>query len=450
MARRHGTSDSKRHRSTRLDESPSRLEIEASPGHTFCSITSRRVVNTTAINQTPTTPVQASSRYEEGGVPLEVPHTPLRGTAQILSALSSTPTNEANTGRRRVNHSSILSHSPARPGHCSRMKQIFEQAGKSSTPSVDCGRIRYPQLPDISDHSSSTNGEQKQPFVLPGTINASPNLRAFSPPSAIKPNSTTSTPLYGNFSESWSDDSGYINAESFTHKSAETSRCWVQDWLSAVSEWDDDTDSKSHRSSRSCSPKNDDVGKHGYFSGPLDTPPVHNISLPFRHRGYAPADPFVSLTGANNANLVGSADGKFRPTYRVPPTTNKERHISDTCKQLNLSPETGTTNSSSPKSAQKPDMGLSLLSPNVCIERGTSQQSFKTVSGQKASKNAAYVIRQSSKENLAAEAETLYSSKMWQNLSPTVYTRTRSARYPQHTATEPDGRSLNDREKSII
>ncbi|CAI6335747.1 unnamed protein product [Periconia digitata] len=389
--------DSKSHGVSRLTETLNGLHIATSQDRLDRSGAEPSYMKSAVALRTPSSPVKTSYHHEEADVPLGA----LREIARIPSF---TPTHEANTSRRRVNHS-ILSRSPARPGHCSRMKQIFEDISKSNATILDQGKVQYPRLPVVLEPSSSTIFEKLDSSAFLRNVNylRKSNVDAQEPLSAAtKPSRTISIKFSETSSESWSGDSGYINAgPGVAQKAIEKSNSLVEDWLSGVSDANDDADSISN------------------FISNSDIATDHTISVTSRRRDYATGDPFVSEPE--------QTDTESKISNRIPAATKKSRHISDTCKQLTFSSiSRGTKMASQPpaKSVHISDAGLRVLSPNVCIERGASgQQPLKTSISPKSPKVATYDIYNGPKENLAAEAETLYSSQMRRDPSPTMRAR---------------------------
>lgn len=95
----------------------------------------------------------------EGGVSLTTcPQTPTRTTNLGSRRLPlPTPPRIANVGVRRAQQTSALLTSPARPGHFNRMRHIFELAsnGYEALPN-SYGSVTYPRLPNQSPESSSS------------------------------------------------------------------------------------------------------------------------------------------------------------------------------------------------------------------------------------------------------------------------------------------------------
>ncbi|KAF2643473.1 hypothetical protein P280DRAFT_478233 [Massarina eburnea CBS 473.64] len=423
----------------------------AQPGTENSRIEQTRVVHRPMTPATPLQPCQRSGRNlsqsSDGGVSLDEPQTPVRRTARCPPTTPSLSMS-ANVGRRRAQHDSMLLRSPARPGHSSRMKQIFQEAGMA-TPCHDSVTL-YPQLPSISRASSPESREQRCQILVPniagnhhGLILPSPEALSALPD--IEQGCESPALSSEHFSESWTDDSEYINLGPRDRRSMESSQNLVLGWLGTVSETDgpdgnivpDDVLSKcdtslEHNGQDLNTTVQPPAGEKKQSRPLYDSHLLPSKTTHFRASQAPPSDPFVTRHDSAIESLV---ERRYISTesFRKPPLSARtQRHISDTCKRLYLdNPVSSPTNdlaSSSPcglrnrhtpvpKDMQDRDDGgiqLSPLSPNVCIERGPSRYHSARNSPTKSSAIFSTPPRMQNKrmkENLASEAETIYSSR---------------------------------------
>lgn len=150
----------------------------------------------------------------------------------------------ANVRIRRSQHGALLLQSPARPGHATRMKHIFESASRDQLATQDDGASLYPQLPNVARKASPPLFHSRlfQQHVTCRSHNRWPeslclptNLtKAFSQPDQSQRNlSWRSEQTSG----SWSDDSGYFIADSRGREStpAHSAKDRIYDWLQHIS-----------------------------------------------------------------------------------------------------------------------------------------------------------------------------------------------------------------------
>ena len=298
----------------------------------------------------------------------------------------------ANIGRRRAQHSSMLLTSPARPGHASRVRQIFDEAATLNTTSCHAGIALYPQLPNISRVASPPTSGQRGRNAFrhpsPGTTLQHPK-----PLPASTPESS---------SESWSDDSGYIvldHARPLAGASPPAHR--IEDWLSTVTLASNETGEPSNQAetcNESClqaSFEQDDLqmaamvdtGGNTSTNRPMSDLQTVQLKLPCdNHMPFQ--DPFVthlSSGGSSTGRSAAIADY----SYRSSTSTRWQRHVSDICKRLHFESLESATENPSAVAPSTPNpvnrilsdpaddghggIELSPLSPNVCIERGPSR-----------------------------------------------------------------------------
>lgn len=282
------------------------------------------------------------------------------------------PARTANVGVRRSHYGSMLSQSPARAGYATRMRQLFEEAGRIDR---DSPRL-YPQLPNIS-RKASTSPSKRIPIhqstastsYRPESLCLAPSLPEADP--ALS--DVQASLLYPSerSSGSWSDDSGYIVT------SARGQRCSfsvpprerIYSWLREVSD------------SENCVAVCVAEDQNGAGSMPeicVDT-----------------EDPFVSRVDERQSIDPQRHRQQFKAYQSFAP-----RHVSDVCKRLGLdaqddpyaSPPSPAAYTPLPKkqisaanmSTRNEDIDLeeggiqlSPLSPNVCLERGPSRHHSK-------------------------------------------------------------------------
>lgn len=346
---------------------------------------------------------RSTHRSPDGGVTLTQHDVPATPTPSLCAS--------ANIGRRRFHHGSLLS-SPARPGHASRMKQIFEEAGLESKPSQH-GVALYPQLPNISRATSPPPRDQKRqhvpqstPAYGPGSLLPSKELLSAAPEIAHSHESPTSSSKRS--SGSWSGDSGYlvVGRQGASPKRTVSIEDQIRDWLSTVSQaevagvnegYSDALRQETVEPTQSVD-KTYELGN----TRPLSSNRVENPKHPQSRHGLL-HDPFMPDDSSDCSGSKFSTDGSNYVTagsYRPPPSARSQRHISDVCKRLildqpppamnqctmkdqspGLAPVTPlalgrTVSINSPNTLHDADDGgieLSPLSPNVCIERGPSR-----------------------------------------------------------------------------
>ncbi|KAF2789862.1 hypothetical protein K505DRAFT_365223 [Melanomma pulvis-pyrius CBS 109.77] len=136
------------------------------------------------------------------------------------------PKARANIGIRRARQQSVLLKSPARLGHASRMRQIFELASfDDAAPRRDNGVVLYPQLPNISCPGSPVS-------PVPSTKGSKIHLPA-APEAEVVLQQPPRSPFSS--SESWSGDSDYLVKAPPPAPSPPTLFQPINDWLAMVS-----------------------------------------------------------------------------------------------------------------------------------------------------------------------------------------------------------------------
>ncbi|KAF2648463.1 hypothetical protein K491DRAFT_248038 [Lophiostoma macrostomum CBS 122681] len=134
-----------------IDESQVDDQDPFQPGNAFKHC--RAWLRAPPIHQTNLIPRNDGASYETsappGGADDARSKTPFRRKVQDLQSTSPS-IGVANVGIRRSDRSSILLSSPARMGHSSRMRDIFENASLGHTRAFCDDTISYPRLPNIS------------------------------------------------------------------------------------------------------------------------------------------------------------------------------------------------------------------------------------------------------------------------------------------------------------
>ncbi|KAF2681369.1 hypothetical protein K458DRAFT_83955 [Lentithecium fluviatile CBS 122367] len=421
MARLQGTNLRRADRTLRHKDagtsSSSDLHGSRDEGHSIQPETAISRIEETASTQIPSTPVQAfgpnrdrgkssHQRSPDGGVcllPHDVSKAPTFAAPWSPSNTLCFSSTSANIGRRRSQRASMLLRSPARPGHASRMKQMFDEAGIGNMPSRDDEVVLYPQLPNVSRVASPLVRDHRCPPVpkdAPGS-HLPPN-DPHSAVAAIGHVNVTSIPTSDSSSGSWSDDSGYIALERARPLAGSGSPAHrIEDWLSALSHDDQEVDEEpsqkpaqrsepevSHQQANLQPITLEDKTRKPSFT--LHLPSRQKVEPEFVWEGDVFLhDPFISRnSGRASTGRSTIAESCDRP----PPSPRRYRHISDTCKRLFFDlPRPVTTNRSvlppsTPKAlgrvlsdssvdAEDGEGGIELspLSPNVCIERGPSR-----------------------------------------------------------------------------
>jgi hypothetical protein len=319
--------------------------------------------------------------YPEGGISLtscergatHTSTTERNGSAQQLCS----PTTAANIRVRRSNRGSTLLHSPARAGYATRMRQIFEDAGRDQGELQSTSRALYPQLANISrkaspsPSNSPTKSTDGLPRYRPDSLCLSANLRSI----------VASTGGVGvslahqsqRSSGSWSDDSGYIvtsnshtRHSSFTLTPDERIRIWLCELpeekiedveedgrMESVLERNADSIDRRHNRDEMLPFASDHTSPFGSDLHEYDA----TYTLP-------PHGPLGDVPGVRN-QLRFSAPNQFHipsPKARLRTSTQHDENVSD--------------NRAFPGDAQLLEEGgiqLSPLSPNVCIERGPAR-----------------------------------------------------------------------------
>lgn len=314
-----------------------------------------------------------------------------------------TPSAAANTRIRRSRHKTVLTQSPARASYASRMRQIFEDASRECG-AANHGGTLYPQLPNISRRASppahNTNVHMNDAYSKLsdsrlGSLIQSADLPLVEP--QFEQPSVTCLTLCKRTSGSWSDDSGYLIAETYRKPGLEASpTARVHAWLSCVAgalQPEDDA--------RLIDREERYINRYGLDSALSMDPFIER--MPFCSQKTMAEDPSLYDECHSNANRQSAKkDGPDR-FYRQANPQALERDMSENCKQLYYCENTPTAVSGDrscstpilqtkplPKTGEKLDhtvttspvsrlglddggIELSPLSPNVCVERGPSR-----------------------------------------------------------------------------
>lgn len=361
----------------------------------------------------------------DGGVALPPSETILGNSGHPRRNLASgtqTPSRRANVRTRRSHHGPLLSQSPARAGHTSRMHQIFENAARGCTTTcADVGGVAvlYPQLPNISRKASPGKHERTQ--HAPSSFKDESGLRADSPcrstgSSLNDPQADLRVlqcvPVSERTSGSWSDDSGYIIADACrkTGIAVSPSRR-VRDWLSSVYEAVDLTDTiegTKGRHIRHIATAQPKVGSSIKDRVPVGKPASPSLSAALNYSRTEPTASFLLAATADDAFIsdhqihINPTPQSYKPshtTLRNTPIPHRlKEYIPEICERLDF--DTATTRAKThPPTTQTPCttpthvnqnhtihiistypptqdadiVQLSPLSPNVCLERGPAR-----------------------------------------------------------------------------
>lgn len=360
-----------------------------------------------------------------GGIALPSSETILGKSAHTRRNLASdTPSRRANVRTRRSQHGVVLTQSPARAGHASRMHQIFEDAGRGYTTSADAGGVSYPQLANISRKASPMNPRCTQ-HAPPGTVS---DQSAFRSDSLRRSTGSSLIGLRADLplvhclvvsertSGSWSDDSGYINAGTCRKTGIAVSPSQsIENWLLNVNEAVNLVDTAENEQStgiRQIETAKSKVSSEVRNRVPVDkfeslssfAAPSYSWMEPTASCLVADSteDPFIS-NGLVRVKPISWALNKSCNNLRIPPAPVRlKEYVPDSCERLNfdtaISGATSkleskavnrvtpcptptqvkqhhTSGGSPAHSCTEVDGGVELspLSPNVCIERGPSR-----------------------------------------------------------------------------
>lgn len=305
--------------------------------------------------------VDALDDYERAST--FAPNTVDRVSTQHLAS----PTRTANVRIRRSNYGcSTLSYSPARAGYATRMRQLFEEAGR-----VDDSPKLYPQLPNISRKASASPSRRPLgqlsttlPSYRPESLCLATSL-PIAEPSVSDAQASLLHPSERS-SGSWSDDSGYIVTNSRGRRCSFSvpPKERIYTWLSDISDYEG-----SH------------VGveeQPASIQGQQHQNPADSLHVLLESQ-VASDDPFVTHDDETTPGVPSQLHLPQEKThsFHIP------RHVSDVCQRLDLDLQ-NDTESSTPMITTKTlhsesvhleegGVQLSPLSPNVCLERGPSR-----------------------------------------------------------------------------
>ncbi|KAF2110178.1 hypothetical protein BDV96DRAFT_668709 [Lophiotrema nucula] len=293
-----------------------------------------------------------------------------KGTYLLASPGYSKP---ANVGVRRAQKASLLLGSPARPGHASRMKQMFADATTENRAPKNDGVVLYPQLPNVSRTCNPVEGamEEYRPATpdvfcsgqgspLPPTYDiAVPNLRCLRP---------AESPVES--SGSWSGDSSYLTVENPPRRSSPgaSTEPRINEWLSTI--LSDDQASGESTADRAHHARNE-IRHDAHASESNET--IRGDSLTSYH------DKLLHIMNDEgwSTSSSSSADSRGRPLEDVDSPSHTLLPWSPNVPHTPVGAGRRVTEPWSPLDDPDPDSGgvaLSPLSPNVCVERGPSRR----------------------------------------------------------------------------
>jgi hypothetical protein len=282
----------------------------------------------------------------------------------------------ANTRVRRAQYGLALTQSPARAGHSVRMKEIFGGAEYHG------GNSLYPQLPNISRRVASlpldNAGEDDK-----ASRNSTPSSTELSSDSASLPQAIARPAQefpgasklcigesVGN-NDSWSDDTGYLDASSSTRSSrinqlpAERIHAWLQTIsdCDAVRNHDNDVCTSPLTSISAAAKK---ATRSAFESGQS---PLSIMDHPLdRHNQHVDDhDDEQDLSLGTNLGIDTASHGS---------THSRPEHCPDTSMSSSTFVLSTRKKESSKFPAGKSDedvVDIKPLSPNVCVERGPSR-----------------------------------------------------------------------------
>jgi hypothetical protein len=174
----------------------------------------------------------------------DIPCSPSHATPQPNQQTPLLPRRLANSAVRRTQQASTLASSPPRLGHSSCMRQIFSVSSIRALPQGDDG-VTYPLLPNLSQTPSpakrdnqvwQTGDRDIPPLLTTEADSAVPDLRSDKQPGHQRVTTPSSSS-----SESWSGDSGYFipgaatQARPPVRPSTPPSKSHIDEWLSSIS-----------------------------------------------------------------------------------------------------------------------------------------------------------------------------------------------------------------------
>ncbi|EUC32229.1 hypothetical protein COCCADRAFT_27234 [Bipolaris zeicola 26-R-13] len=285
------------------------------------------------------------SHHDSANYPNALPNTPPLKPAESRPRPVS-PLGLANVRIRRSHHSSRLLQSPARAGHAARMRQLFEDASHEQQ-TLQPAHLPYPQLPNISAKASSSlarrghvhchSQQATSPVRRLESLCISTTLLPRPPPGFAKTSQQSS--------ESWSDDSGYLIPGSRSKPNPKSIRASVLDdridkWLTGVS-----------------------------------TPNGHEPYAKLPQPNTYPRPQFCQRSSSNFSEMASRSG---QETIEAPlADTVTIRDVFHTHTESTIRPATPIRSypraTNHHASSPDPDLQLSPLSPNVCIERGPSR-----------------------------------------------------------------------------
>ncbi|EUC47856.1 hypothetical protein COCMIDRAFT_3165 [Bipolaris oryzae ATCC 44560] len=310
--------------------------------------------------------------HDSANYPNALPNTPPLKPAESRSRPVS-PLGLANVRIRRSHHGSRLLQSPARAGHAARMRQLFEDASHEQQ-TLQPSHLPYPQLPNISAKASS-------PLARRGHVHSHSQQATTSPIRRLESLCIATTLLPGpppgfaktsqQSSQSWSDDSGYLIPGSRNKPNPKSIRASVLDdrisrWLTGVS-----------------------------------TPNVHEPYAKLPQPNTYPKPQFCQRPSSNLSETASrSGQEALEASLADTVTIRDVFHIrTESTIRLATPPQLRPRAANNQVSFPDPDIQLSPLSPNVCIERGPSRYHSSRNLHNTASPTKSHYV--SSKENAA-------------------------------------------------
>ncbi|ORY08740.1 hypothetical protein BCR34DRAFT_389907 [Clohesyomyces aquaticus] len=276
----------------------------------------------------------------------------------------------ANVGVRRSRHSSLL-ESPARAGHSSQMRRMFEKANLGNTLPSNNGVVLYPQLPNISRECSPVaRFEAHRKSRGPLLPRSGPNSGAETPEQLHSP------AVSEHSSESWSGDSDYLVTEHHvSHASPDSaSHPFIDDWLSTLSDGDRSSQGSAFRLPFG-------------IASPVDENNTEDVSC-HSHVHSTPSSVAMSQLSISGPS---SRESRRRVSDRCLTSSEFRRRqcadmaaLQDRSKRLcPQTPPSGRATQSKPREVCTPrqsadlddgSVELSTLSANVCVERGPTRR----------------------------------------------------------------------------
>jgi hypothetical protein len=312
----------------------------------------------------------------------------------------------ANIRVRRSRRDSTLLQSPARAGHASRMRQIFENAARDQVELQSTSSSLYPQLANVSRKASPppitypVKRETRQQSITHDLpiyrmeslyLSTDPtSAAALTGEACASPEQPSEHP-----SGSWSDDTGYIvtvdsriRDSSFALATNEQVHAWLRD----LPDWKElDVDENRQTVSVFLMQNSNGVS----YLDDRDEVPTFSGDQKSGH-GSLPSHPISFSISDKGSLMLSRSDTQGPDTAFNMPEHGYSRQVSSDCSQLCFNdfnevrtppPQVHPSTSlqyhnylpdvrkgpSNLKTLDEGDMQVSPLSPNVCIERGPAR-----------------------------------------------------------------------------